>query len=151
MVKNIYTGVTADAPMVSLLCSTLGLKTGLIANNVWNDLTGKELLAILRASKIASNIREDKDILTPMTWVTSDELGNRTWYSYMPGIVSELECVDLRMIRAAKLFYVDFYRVLRQVSLRAIAYARLNGIPTLVDLGGLAFAGRSKGSQKIEY
>lgn len=68
-VLDIFGTVTPDGAIMALLASCLGLKVGLVSNNVGDDAAGQQLTRLLEYFKISSTVTSQHDVSTPLTIV----------------------------------------------------------------------------------
>src|SRR6266566_3614298 len=64
-VSQIIPTIAADAPIISLLSAHLGLKSGLVTNDVGNDNNGQDLMERLSNYNIQTEIKLRNDLITP--------------------------------------------------------------------------------------
>jgi len=135
-VLDMFGEATPDGPIVALLASYLGLKVGLMGNNVGDDARGQKIVDVLNQFHISSTITMQRDLCTPKTIVLCDQEQNRTWFSFLPHGLEGLLSVNLDLIAISKLVYVDLYAIMRSASRRAIVTASQHAVPLFVNLGG---------------
>lgn len=136
-IQDIFGVVTPDGPIIAILASFLGLSTGLISNPMGADNTGEQLSLLLEHFNISTTVKHHQHGLsTPSTVVLCDQQENRTWFSFLPMVAENLLSADLEMMNVSHLTYIDFYKVIKEASRRAIDYASQNTIPLFINLGG---------------
>lgn len=128
--------LAADAPMVAIAASHLGLKAGLIANLLGDDEQGRIISSNLRKNGVTNTISRLPGRKTPFIIVLSDTGGNREWFSYTKEAEKELMRVDLSQMNNASLAYIDLFPDTQPASLRAVDYATKNQIPIFLNLSG---------------
>ena len=140
LVSDMFGIVTPDAPILALLASSLGLKVGLVSNNVGMDAKGREITRLLAEYGIQSTVASHQECKTPQTVVLWDRTGGRTWFSYLPNVLDGLSSADLSLMGSCKLAYVDLYAVIRQASMGAIRESMARMTPLFINLGGDSLA-----------
>lgn len=123
-VLDIIDTLAADAPMVAVAASRLGLN---------------EIMSCFTRNNVATEIDRNPQIKTPFIIVLSDKAGSREWFPYIPQAVSDLEQIKLDMIADSLLAYIDYYAIIRKVSQRAVDFASQHNIPSFINLGGSPF------------
>jgi len=135
-VSDLYGVIAPDAPIMALLASYLGLKVGLISNNVGYDAVGEQLIGLLSNFNVYTTVTAQTGLVTPVTVVLYDQKEIRTWFSFLPNVIESLLSIDLEMAKLTRLMYVDLYKIINEASLRAIRFASQHDTPLFVNLGG---------------
>ena len=135
-IDSVIETLAADAPMVAITASRLGLHTGLIANELGNDKEGEEISKCLIRNNIVNSVENNLKRKTPFIIVLSDENGNREWFSYTRIAGQDLMNVELSKLQDATLAYIDLYEGINSASIRAINYADKHSAPLFLNLSG---------------
>lgn len=135
-VKDVIDTLAADAPMVAVAASHLGLNVGLVGNAIGTDSEGNAIIERFNRNNINLEVSQRTDIKTPFIVVLSDKTGNREWFPYLPNVAADLEQINLDILGRSSLAYIDYYQVIQSASLRAIDFAKISKIPSFVNLGG---------------
>lgn len=138
-VLDVIDTLAADAPMVAVAASHLGLKVGLIVNSVGTDRESDQTVSYLERNNVTTTLGRKSEIKSPFIIVLSDNVGKREWFPYLPMVVSELESVNLDLMAKSSVAYIDFYDLIRKPAQRAVEFANKNKIPSFVNLGGSPF------------
>jgi sugar/nucleoside kinase (ribokinase family) len=129
--------IAADGPIVAAGAVMLGHRATLLSNNVADDETGDQLKRQLEAWGVASVFPASAQrAITPFSTVIAAADGSRTWFPFLPGVVSELATTDLSSLQSAEFAYVDCYEILGRAARRPVAAALAAGTSVLVNLGG---------------
>jgi sugar/nucleoside kinase (ribokinase family) len=129
--------IAADGPIVAAAAVMLGHRATLLSNSVAADETGDQLKRQLEAWGVTSVFSASaRRAITPFSTVIAAADGSRTWFPYLPGVVSELVAADLSALLSVEFAYVDCYEILDGAARRPVAAALANGIPVLANLGG---------------
>lgn len=99
--------IAADGPLVAATLSRIGIATYLLTNSVGIDSDAKELIGHLNTAHVHHDIKTHPQTKTPFIVITSDNVGNRDWFSYTREVVRDLEQAELGVLAKAKLVYVD--------------------------------------------
>lgn len=129
--------IAADGPIVAATAVTLGHRATLLSNSVADDEAGYWLRRQLEDWGVASVFPAlTQRAITPFSTVIAAADGSRTWFPYLPGVVSELAAADLSTLLCAEFAYVDCYEILDDAARRPVVAALANGMPVLANLGG---------------
>lgn len=125
--------IAGDGPLTAITAAGLGLRTGLIGNDVGADHAGQRLLSWLDHFGVHHGVQAVADIATPHLTVITDA-GTRTWFAALKHAYADLLTADLTLLNHARLAYIDCYHVIADAAARAIAGA--GNTPLLLNLGG---------------
>lgn len=129
--------IAADGPIVAAAAVMLGHRATLLSNSVADDEVGYQLRRQLADWGVASVLPAPAQrAITPFSTVIAAADGSRTWFPYLPGVVSELAAGDLSTLLSAEFAYIDCYEILDGAARRPVAAALANGTPVLANLGG---------------
>lgn len=134
IVSHITPTIAADAPIVSLIFAHLGMRSGLITNNIGDDENGKNLIQLLSNHNVQVEIETSGDLTTPQMFDVCDPDGNRILLSFIPNVVDQLLIANLNLLDSSRLAYIDLYTEISRASLRTIDYAIEKDIPVFVNL-----------------
>ena len=133
-VAEVIPSLAGDAPITALTATRLGHRTCLVANRVSLDPPGQAVLDTLDAAGVVHrSMPAAPGGGTPQLTIVTDEAGTRTWFAWLGAAVDQLISVDLTPLRAARLAYVDCYRIIEHAAAAAIAATE---VPLLLNLGG---------------
>jgi sugar/nucleoside kinase (ribokinase family) len=135
-VLTIEQSIAADAPMAAAVLAALDVPTLLLSNKIGTDTYGTHVADWLLRYRVATTGLVVPGTATPQIVIVADELGTRTWFPYLPGVVDSLGGLDLAPLVDASFAYVDCYQLIEVPAVRAITAARTAGVPLLVNLGG---------------
>lgn len=138
-VREVIDTLAADAPMVVVAASHLGLKTGLITNSIGANSEGDEVVSYFKRNQVRFSFTRNQEIKTPFITVLSDNAGDRKWFPYIPNAVSELEQANFNLIAQSSIAYIDFYEIIRKPAQKAVEFANRNKTPCFINLGGSPF------------
>lgn len=125
--------IAADGPITALTAGTLGLRVGLISNQIGPDPEGQRLLATLDHARVQHTIDPALPGTTPKLTVITDDAGTRTWFAWLDHAYTQLAVTDLSMIATARLAYIDCYTAITKAAARAIRFAERT--PLILNLG----------------
>jgi sugar/nucleoside kinase (ribokinase family) len=125
--------IAADGPITALTASLLGLRVGLISNQIGADPEGQRLLATLDRARIRHTIEPPTSGTTPKLTVITDDAGTRTWFAWLDHAYAQLAVANVAMITAARLAYIDCYSAITEAATRAIRFA--DRTPLILNLG----------------
>lgn len=125
--------IAADGPITALMAGMLGLRVGLISNQIGPDPEGQRLLATLDHARIQHTIDPALPGTTPKLTVITDDTGTRTWFAWLDHAYTQLAIANLAMIATARLAYIDCYSAITEAAARAIRFA--DRTPLLLNLG----------------
>lgn len=134
-VVQIFPSLAGDAPLTALTAWRLGSSVHLVSNRVGLDPAGQAVLDTLNTAAIihrAGPVIAD-GMGTPQLTIVTDQAGTRTWFAWLGTAVDQLATVDLAPLSAARLAYIDCYRVIDSAAAAAITASRA---PLLLNLGG---------------
>jgi sugar/nucleoside kinase (ribokinase family) len=135
-VSQITPTIAADAPIVTLISAQLGMRSGLISNDVGDDEDSRRLVSSLSDHDVQITIKTTTDLVTPQMFIINDAQGHRTVLTFMPNVTEGLLVTDLEFLEKSRLAYIDLYTEINKASLRAIYYAIEKSIPIFVNLSG---------------
>ena len=87
--------IAADGPITALTAGTLGLRVGLISNQIGPDPQGQCLLATLDHARIQHTIDPALPGTTPKLTVITDDAGTRIWFAWLDHAYTQLAVADL--------------------------------------------------------
>jgi sugar/nucleoside kinase (ribokinase family) len=128
--------IAADGPMVAAVLAALAQPSVLIANNIGDDLSGRNVGCWLERLGVTTTAVVEADAVTAQIVVVGDGLETRTMFPYLPGVADGLAQADPAPLASATLAYIDCYRFMANPAARALAVARGAGIRVLANLGG---------------
>jgi sugar/nucleoside kinase (ribokinase family) len=135
-VLSIEASIAADGPMVAAVLAALDVPALLLANDIGNDLKAIEAQGWLQRHDVATTAEAVTGAATPQIVVVADDVGTRTWFPYLPGVVDGLGVLDLSSMTDAAFAYIDCYQLIEGPAVRTIDAARTADVPMLVNLGG---------------
>lgn len=98
VVHEEISSIAADGPLTALTAASLGLRVGLIANQVGTDPAGQRLTSWLTNVGIHHSIGNDPDSGTPRLTVITDDAGTRTWFAYLDAAYTQLHAAELGLL-----------------------------------------------------
>lgn len=133
--KQVFPSLAGDAPITGLTARRLGLAVCLVSNRVGFDPAGQAVLDALDTAGVrhCATPQQASDTRTPQVIVVTDDAGTRTWFAWLGPAVNRLATADLTLLNAARLAYIDCYRVIEEAAIIAIS-ATL--VPLMLNLGG---------------
>jgi sugar/nucleoside kinase (ribokinase family) len=134
IVREARPSIAADGPITALTAASLGLRAGLVANQVGTDPAGTRLVALLTDAGIHNNIQSRPDLDTPRLTVITDDTDTRTWFAYLADLHEQLHTLDLSLLTRTRLAYIDCYRAITTAATRAIR--TVTDTPLMLNLGG---------------
>jgi len=135
-VRSIEWSVAADGPMTAAVLASLGAPSFLISNDIGDDEHGRFVHEWLQHRDVEMSTATGLEVVTPRIVVAADDDHTRTWFAYLPGVVENLECVDLSPLASASFVYLDCYQLIEHAAIRAIEAGRAAEVPMLLNLGG---------------
>ncbi|WP_165949837.1 carbohydrate kinase family protein [Micromonospora sp. KC207] len=133
IITETFDSIAADGPITALTARLLGLRVGLISNQIGADPEGQRLLATLDRAHIQHTIDPDVSGTTPKLTVITDDAGTRTWFAWLDHAYAQLAVANLAMIATARLAYIDCYSAITEAAARAIRFA--DRTPLILNLG----------------
>ena len=109
IITEMIDSIAADGPITALTAMLLGLRVGLISNQIGTDPEGQRLLSTLDRAHIQHIIEPVTHGTTPKLTVITDDAGTRTWFAWLDHAYAQLAVADLSMIANARLAYIDCY------------------------------------------
>jgi sugar/nucleoside kinase (ribokinase family) len=128
--------LAGDGPLVAAFLRALGRPATLYSNPVADDPTGREILTRLHGWDVTLAPSPGQVPSTRTNTVVVDQAGNRTWFSGLRGILTELDGLDLAELVRAPVVYLDCYEVLRDAPRPVLEAALEAGCDVVVNLGG---------------
>ncbi|WP_162907125.1 carbohydrate kinase family protein [Allorhizocola rhizosphaerae] len=134
-VDQVFPSLAGDAPLCALTARRLGVSAHLISNRVSLDPAGQAVLDALDTAGVTHHAvpTETGGLGTPQLTIITDQAGTRTWFAWLGNAVDQLATVDLTPLTAARLAYIDCYRLMDSAAAAAITASRA---PLLLNLGG---------------
>jgi sugar/nucleoside kinase (ribokinase family) len=128
--------LAGDGPLAAGTSCALGHRAILCSNHVADDPDGRDVLNRLHRWGVLLAPNTVRAARTRTNVVVCDQAGNRTWFSSLRGIDTELAGIDLTVFVAADTAYIDCYEVLGTAAQPAVAAALDAGADTFINLGG---------------
>jgi len=135
-VLGVLDALAGDGPITAVTASALGLTCALAANNVGDDPAGHQLLQHLDRADVRHRLTATDADPTPELNVITDRAGTRTWFAHLAQAYTALGEADLTVLTAARLAYIDCYRIMTAAAVRAIDTAVRAQVPLFLNLGG---------------
>jgi sugar/nucleoside kinase (ribokinase family) len=135
-VERVDNFLAGDGPLVAGFLLALGQSATLYSNPVADDGAGREVLSLLSAWGVNHEPSAASVSETRTNTVVVDDLGNRTWFSGLRGIVAELHDLDLAQLTTAPHAYLDCYEVLHDAPRPVLEAALDAGCDIILNLGG---------------
>lgn len=134
-VVQVFPSLAGDAPITALTARRLGATVHLVSNRVGVDHAGQAVLDALDTATVSHHAipRSALDTGTPQLTIVTDDAGTRTWFAWLGDAVDQLATMDVTPLTAARLAYIDCYRILDAPAAAAITASRA---PLLLNLGG---------------
>lgn len=134
-VVQVFPSLAGDAPITALTARRLGATVHLVSNRVGVDHAGQAVLDALDTVTVSHHAvpRTAHDAGTPQLTIVTDDADTRTWFAWLGDAVDQLGTVDLAPLAAARLAYIDCYRILDAPAAAAITASRAQ---LLLNLGG---------------
>ena len=134
-VAQVLPSLGGDAPVTAVTARRLGSTAHLISNRVSIDAAGQALLDVLDSAAVTHQAVPSAapGSGTPQLTIVTDEAGTRTWFGWLGDTMEQLAAVDLTSLSAARLAYIDCYRIIDGPAAAAITASRA---PLLLNLGG---------------
>lgn len=132
---QLFSSLAGDAPITALTARRLGLAVCLVSNRVGFDPAGQVVLDVLNTVGIRhwATPPQASETSTAQVVVVTDEAGTRTWFAWLGPAVNRLAMTDLTPLNAARLAYIDCYRVIEPAAVIAIS---ATAVPLMLNLGG---------------
>lgn len=134
-VVQVFPSLAADAPLTALTARRLGSSVHLVSNRVSVDPAGQAVLDMLDTARVTHQAVPTAvpGLGTPQLTIVTDDAGTRTWFAWLGNAVDQFAAVDLGPLRAARMAYIDCYRVIDGPAAAAITASQA---PLLLNLGG---------------
>ncbi len=126
--------IAADGPIVAATLAKLGVSSYLLTNSLGIDSDARELIGYLDTAGVAHDIETQHQTRTPFIVITSDNVGNRDWFSYTREVVPDLEQTKLNVLSRARLVYVDLYEGIEKASLRVLSHCLEKNLPLFLNM-----------------
>ncbi|WP_431921087.1 carbohydrate kinase family protein [Nonomuraea jabiensis] len=128
--------MAGDGPLIAGMLTALGHQAALFSNPVADDPDGHTITERLQRWGVHHHPAPGAAAHTRINTVIADRAGNRTWFSGLKGITTELDGIDPEAFTRAPTVYLDCYEVLGETP-RALLQAALRAQRrTVVNLGG---------------
>lgn len=125
--------ISDDAAIVAGLLRGWDVPSGLIGSAVGADARGRQAARELRRLGVRGRLRLSPAITTPYEVNVSDRTGHRTYFWQRdPAVLDTLDTAALRLVRGAKLLYVDWYD--GEHILRPMEEAARRDVPVFLNL-----------------
>lgn len=128
--------LAGDGPIVAGALTALGHHAILGTNHVADDDPGRDVLSRLSTWGIAPAAGPLPPARTRVNIVACDQAGNRTWFSGLRGIDSELQDVAVSLLASSPAAYIDCYEVLGDAPRGMLAASLASGADVTLNLGG---------------
>jgi sugar/nucleoside kinase (ribokinase family) len=128
--------MAGDGPLIAGMLTALGHPASLFSNPVADDPDGQTITDRLQRWGVRHHPGPGAAAHTRVNTVITDHAGNRTWFSGLKGITTELDGIDPETFTSAPTVYLDCYEVLGETPrplLHAAVRARRR---VVVNLGG---------------
>lgn len=133
-ISDVAVSVAGDGPIVAITASALGLRAGLVCNDVGADADGEFLLGYLARHGVQHRSVSEAGLKTPFAIILVDDDGNREWFSYIGNSFANTWQESWTSLPAARLMYVDVYADLIGEARTAIERAKLACIPLYLNV-----------------
>jgi sugar/nucleoside kinase (ribokinase family) len=128
--------MAGDGPLIAGMLTALGHPAALFCNPVADDPDGHTITARLQDWGVRHHPAPGTAAHTRVNTVIADQAGNRTWFSGLKGITSELDGIDPQAFATAPTVYLDCYEVLGETPRPLLDAALRARRRVVVNLGG---------------
>lgn len=128
--------MAGDGPLVAGMLAAFGHEATLFTNAVADDPDGQVITQRLRHWDVRHRTGPAAAAHTRVNTVVADRAGNRTWFSGLKDVTTELTGIDSAAFASAATAYLDCYEVLGDTPRPLLAAALTANRDVIVNLGG---------------
>jgi sugar/nucleoside kinase (ribokinase family) len=130
--------LAGDGPIVAVISSGLGLRSGLVSNRTARDSAGRAIDRHMFDNGVVRREIGSRPMRTPFAFILNDRQRNREWFSYLVDVKAKLLDIPPSAFNKARVAYIDCYADFVDPAMSAMSAARRSDSKLYVNLGGAA-------------